>query len=219
MKTSTARTPDLSKRAFARTNAQTIAQRVSLLRELAPGIHSVAEICCGDFSRQQQAYQSELGVQSVRGLDLEAALVAANRARGLECYQGDALESESLRRFVGEDVIFFGPPLSETCDGHRLLGFAEVLPAYNDFTRLLLGDLHYTGLLVCICPNSTSMGDITRLYQDIRLYRPDIHLRLIHRSHSTLTGGGEVTELRLKYIELWFSSQLDDLWEERNSPA
>lgn len=61
------------------------------------------------------------------------------------------------------------------------------------------------------------MGNISRLYQDIQAYRPDIHLRLIHHSYSTITGSGEATEMRLKYIELWFSSALEDLWEVRES--
>jgi hypothetical protein len=122
-----------------------------------------------------------------------------------------------LRRFISDEVIFFGPPLSEDCDGHRLLSFAEVRPSFADFARLLLGALHYGGALVCICPNTTTMGDITHLHRAIRDIRPDINLRQIHHSYSTLTGGNEITDLRLKYIELWFSSKLEDLWEVRES--
>ncbi len=215
MKSSIPRLPDLNRRSFARTNAQTIAQRVALLRELVPGARAIAEICCGDCSRQYQAYTRELGVGTFHGLDLEPAIVAANREKGIECYQGNALDINVLQRFIGDDVIFFGPPLSETCDGHRLIDFHDVVPNYGDFIRLLLGELHYDGLLVCICPNSTNPGDITQLYGEICTIRPDANLRLIHKSYSTLTGNDEITELRLKYVELWFSSKLDDLWEAR----
>jgi hypothetical protein len=215
MKTSIPRFPDLTRNSFARTNEQTIAQRVEILRELTPGVRSIAEICCGDCSRQHQTYTSELGLQTFHGLDLEPAIVAANRAKGIECQQGDALDAIVLQQFVDDDVIFFGPPLSETCDGHRLVGFDEVLPGYGDVTRLLFGELHYKGLLVCICPNSTNPGNITRLYHEIRAVRQDVSLRLIHHSYSTITGNNEATELRLKYIELWFSNRLEDLWEVR----
>ena len=215
MKSSTPRLPDLNRRSFARTNQQTVAQRVALLRELAPDVRSIAEICCGDCSRQHQAYTNELGVQTFHGLDLEPGIVTSNRGKGIECYLGNALDANVIRRFLGDDVIFFGPPLSETCDGHRLLGFDEVVPGYDDFTRVLLGELRYDGLLVCICPNSTNPGDITQLYRQIRIFRPDVNLRLIHKSYSTLTGNDEVTGPRLKYVELWLSSKLDDLWEVR----
>ncbi len=43
--------------AFARTNAQTIAQRVSLLRELLPDVRAIGELCCGDCARQWAAYR------------------------------------------------------------------------------------------------------------------------------------------------------------------
>jgi hypothetical protein len=217
MKPSTSRLPNLTRRVFARTNVQTIAQRVMLLRELVPDARAVTEICCGDCSRQHQAYTGALGIRTFRGLDIEPTIVTANQATGIECYQGDALDANTLRHFIHDDVIFFGPPLSEDCDGHRLLNFGEVLPSYSDFTRLLLGELRYDGLLVCICPNFTNLGDITRLYQEIRTIRPDFNLPLIHHSYSTLTGNNEVTELRLKYIELWFSNRLEDLWEVRES--
>jgi hypothetical protein len=42
------RTPNLTRRAFARTNLQTITQRAALLQQLLPGLASIAEICCGD---------------------------------------------------------------------------------------------------------------------------------------------------------------------------
>jgi hypothetical protein len=211
------RLPDLSRRAFARTNEQTIAQRIHILRELAPDVHSIAEICCGDCLRQHNAYKHELGVQIFRGLDLEPVIAESNRANGIECYVGDALDEKTMRKFAQDDVIFFGPPLSDDCDGHRLIGFDAVVPSFVAFASLLLGVLHYDGLLVCICPNSTDMGNISKLYQDIQTYRPDVHLRLIHHSYSTITGNDESTEMRLKYIELWFSSKLEDLWEVRES--
>jgi len=202
---------------FARTNEQTIVQRVNLLREFAPSARSVAEICCGDCQRQYHAYKQTLGMKTYRGLDLEPSIVASNRANGIECHVGDALNEKVMQNYAQDDVIFFGPPLSDDCDGHRLVGFDAVVPSFPDFARLLLGTLHYDGLLVCICPNSTDMGNISRLYQDIRTYRLDVNLRLIHHSHSTITGSGDVTGMRLKYIELWFSSALEDLWEVRES--
>lgn len=217
MKTSPFRQPNLSRSSFARTNKQTIIQRAALLRELMPDINSVTEICCGDCSRQHQIYSRELSIHHFHGLDLEPAIVEANRAKGIDCYLGNALDVEVLRHFANDDVIFFGPPLSEDCDGHRLLNFGEVTPTYSDFAQLLLGKLNYHGLLVCICPKSTRLGNITQLYHQIRDYRPDVNLRLIHYSYSTLTGNDETTELRLKYVEIWFSSKFEDLWEVRES--
>ncbi len=210
-------TPDPNKRAFARTNSQTIAQRVTLLRELLPGTASVAEICCGDCSQQWLAYTQQLGVRTFRGLDIEPGIVAKNREQGIECVCGDALDRKVLQSFLGADVIFFGPPLSVDCDGHRLLAFREVTPRYGDFAWLLLDGLGYRGTLVCICPKTTTMGDITWLHHQITSYRKDFGLRLIHRTYSTLTGDGQETELRLKYVELVFSSHLEDKWEIRES--
>ena len=112
-------------------------------------------------------------MQAVRGLDLEPAIVTANREREVECYLGNALDANVVRRFIGDDVIFFGPPLSENCDGHRLLDFDEVVPSYDELAKLLLGELGYDGLLVCICPNSTNLGDITKLYRAQKLFHPD----------------------------------------------
>ncbi|HLL54438.1 MAG TPA: hypothetical protein VK447_12870 [Myxococcaceae bacterium] len=208
-------TPDLTRRAFARTNPQTVAQRVALLRELVPGARSIAELCCGDCSVQWEAYRRELGVERYRGLDLEPEIVQANRARGIDCVQGNVLDPAVLRPFLDSDVIFFGPPLSEDCDGHRLLSFREVRPGFDAFARLLLGALGYGGLLVCIGPRGTTAGDARYLYEQIKTVRPDFGLRLMHHSHATVTGGGEVTEPRLKYVELWFSNELGDLWEIR----
>ncbi len=208
-------TPE-SNQSFARTNAQTIDQRVTLLHELVPHAVSIAEICCGNCTRQQMAYTQQLGVQRYRGLDINPTIVDANQMCGIDCYCGDVLDLNALRRFAEDDVIFFGPPLSVKCDGHRLLQFDAVAPSYADFARLVLGDLDYSGLLVCICPKSTTMGDVAKLHHEIRVYRGDFNLRLIHHSYATVTGSGEQTDRRLKYVELWFSDQHDDRWEVRH---
>jgi hypothetical protein len=211
------RVPDLSRRSFARTNLQTIRQRVTLLRELLPNTRSIAEICCGDCTQQWEAYRQLPGLERYRGLDIHPDIVAANEAQGIDCVCGDALDPTVLAQFLDFDVIFFGPPLSVDCDGHSLLEFRQVVPGFADFSRLLLGDLNYDGTLVTICPKATTMGDIRWLYQQIREVRGDAGLRLIHYSVAALTGHGEVTEPRLKYVELWFSSRLDDTWEVRTS--
>ena len=88
------------------------------------------------------------------------------------------------------DVIFFGPPLSAGCDGHRALAFDAVQPGYAAFADLFLGQLGYTGTLVCIGPKTTHMGAIRRLYERIRARRDDFGLRLIHHSYATVTGAG-----------------------------
>ncbi len=201
--------------AFARTNAQTIAQRVTLLRELLPDVRAIGELCCGDCARQWAAYRQAFPDVSYRGLDIAPHIVAANQARGIACACGDVMNPEILRQFLGCDVLFFGPPLSQGCDGHNLLAFHEVIPTYTDFARLLWGDLDYQGTLVCICPNTTTMGDVQRLYAQTRIARPDVNLRLLHYSYATRTGHDEVTPLRLKYGELWFSTVLPDVWEVR----
>lgn len=209
--------PDLHRRGFARTNPQTIIQRARLLRELAPGVTSIAEICCGDCSQQRHLYTELLGIQRFSGLDIDPAIVALNRQAGIECLCGDALDSAVLRSFLGFDVLFYGPPLSVGCDGHQSLAFQDVRPSYADLLQLLVGELRFDGLMVCICPKTTTWGDIRQLYQQARGWRPGLGLRLIHYSHATVTGGGEETELRLKYVELWFSAHLGDLWEVRES--
>jgi hypothetical protein len=213
------RTPDLSKRAFARTNPQTIAQRVAILRELLPGVKSIAEICCGDCSQQLAAYRRELGVEVYRGLDIQPEIVAANRALGIDCVCGDALAEITLRQFLAFEVIFFGPPLSIDCDGHQLLSFREVTPGYTAFVQLLLGEFGYNGTLVCICPKATTMGDVRRLYHQVRALREDFGLRLVYSSYATVTGEGDETEPRLKYLEVWFPNRLEDSWEIRNKTA
>lgn len=210
-----ARTPDLTRKAFARTNPQTIAQRVILLHELLPGVASIAELCCGDCTRQAAAYRRELGVGRYRGLDLVAEIVAANQAQGIDCLCGNVLDRAVLRCFLDFEVIFYGPPLSIECDGHRLLAFREVVPGYDEVAHLLLGELGYNGTLVCICPNSTTPGDARWLYDQIKTARPDFGLRLFHASYATVTGSGIETEPRLKYVELWFSNRLADTWEMR----
>jgi len=209
------RLPAESSPAFARTNAQTIAQRVNLLRELLPDVRAIGELCCGDCARQWAAYRRAFPDVSYRGLDVAPYIVAANQAQGIVCTCGDVLDPATLRQFLACDVLFFGPPLSLACDGHNLLSFHEVIPAYTDFVRLLWGDLDYQGTLICICPNTTTMGDVQRLYAQTRAARPDVNLRLLHYSYATRTGHDEVTPLRLKYVELWFSTALSDVWEVR----
>ena len=209
--------PDLNKWSFARTNPQTIAQRARLLEELFPKIESIAEICCGDCTQQWQAYRQHLPIRAFQGLDIEPGIVDFNRRHGIRCICGDALDKEVLRQFLAFEVIFFGPPLSVGCDGHHLLAFREVVPSYGDFVRVLLGDLGYVGTLVCICPKTTTIGDITWLHHQIQSHCQDFGLRLIHYTYSTLTGSGAETEIRLKYTELWFSSVLAEQWEVRES--
>jgi hypothetical protein len=209
--------PDRNRKSFARTNIQTIQHRISIILELFPQIKSIAEICCGDCLQLQQSYQMSLNITRYVGLDIHPDIVAWNRSRGIECLLGDALEKDTLQRFVDFDLIFFGPPLSVDCDGHRLLTFQEVIPSYGDFGRLLFGELNYKGTLICICPKETTMGDVSWLYTQITELRKEVGLRLIHSSSSTVTGDGEETDLRLKYLELWFSSYLEDAWEIRES--
>jgi hypothetical protein len=209
--------PDPTQRRFARTNVQTIQQRAALLRELLPDTRTIAELCCGDCSAQSEIYRSHLHIERYVGLDLQPEIVAANRARGIECVQGDTLEPKVLRRFADFDVIFFGPPLSIDCDGHQGLAFHDIVPGYLDFARLLLVDLHFAGTLICIGPKTTHLGDAQWLYEQIGHRRSDVKLRLIHHSYSTVTGAGDNTEPRLKYVELWFSTRLPNAWELRTS--
>jgi hypothetical protein len=209
--------PDLKRKSFARTNFQTIFQRIALLRELVPSANTIAEICCGDCSRQFHAYSKHLNVRVFRCLDIEPAIVAENKRKGIECYCGDALDKATLQRFASDDVIFFGPPLSIECDGHHMLRFDEVVPGYKNFARLLLSELKYSGVFICICPNTTTMGDVAKIHHQIRSYREDFNLPVIHHSYSTITGYDEPTEMRLRYIELWFSDKHGDSWDLRES--
>ncbi len=91
------RLPDLA-RPFARTNAQTIAQRVALLRELLPGARAIGELCCGDCRAQSAIYRHELAVERYHGLDIHPGIVAQNRAQGVDCALGDALDANALQR-------------------------------------------------------------------------------------------------------------------------
>ncbi len=201
---------------FARTNHQTIAQRATLLQELLPTAQTIGELCCGDCSRQTEAYR-QTGITHYVGLDISAEIVAANRAKGLDCIQGDVLDPQVVRRFLACEVLFFGPPLSVKCDGHQGFSFAQVVPGYTDFSRLLWTDLAYQGTAIYICPNSTTPADVRQMYDQIRLTRPDVGVRLVWQSWSTETGHGETTEPRLKYVEVWFSSVLPNRWEFRSS--
>ncbi len=209
----TPRTPDHSRRSFARTNPRTILQRAAILRERFPAVRSIAELCGGDCLAQAEAYRRDPGVTRYLAVDIDPAVAARNRDHGIDTILGDALDSAVLQRVTGHDLIFFGPPLSEDCDGHRLLAFDEVRPGFADFVRVLLGDLAYSGTVVLIGPRTTDMGAVRRLHAIVRTIRPDYGLMLIHRSHSRLTGRGEITAPRLKYVELWFSADGGDLWE------
>ena len=208
--------PDIH-RPFARTNIQTVRQRAGLLRELHPGISTIAEICCGDCQAQFDIYRSELGIQRFRGLDLSPDVVALNRSRNIPCDYGNALDSTVMRSFLDFDAIFFGPPLSTDCDGHRLIAFRDVIPDFFTFTNLLLNELNYQGLLVLIGPRTTTPGDARWIDYQIRAIRPDYRLRLMHYSYASVTGLGEPTELRLKYVDLWYQVGQEPQWEVRNS--
>lgn len=209
--------PNLNQPVFARTNIQTIKQRISILKEILPSVDSIAEICCGDCQRQWQAYQKELGITSYKGLDLHPEIVKINQQKGIDCIGGDALAKSTMQQFQDFEVIFFGPPLSVDCDTHRLLGFSDVIPSYKDFMELMLNEIGYQGIIVCICPKTTTIGDIQWLYDQVKSSDHNWGLRLIHHSYSTLTGQDLVTESRLKYLELWFSNCLEDSWEMKNN--
>ena len=207
--------PDVARGVFARTNVQTITQRVALVRELLPGTMHIAELCCGDFQQQADLYQMHLGVKRVVGLDIDPQIVALNQSHGLECMQGDVLAAHSVAQLADFDLLFFGPPLSKNCDGHHLLSFTAVSPSYESFVTAWVGEGAYRGAITCICPRTTTMGDIQQLHHRLRPF--GYGLRLIHHSYATLTGRDERTPLRLKYIELWFARTLPDLWEIRES--
>jgi hypothetical protein len=213
----TYRVPDFSRHQFARTNLQTISQRAVILREQLPTVRALGELCCGDCVAQFDKYRSVFGEIEFCGLDVSPEIVALNQSRNVPCVQGDVMDINRLRSFLKCNVLFFGPPLSVECDGHRLLAFWEVVPAFSDFAQVLWKNLNYHGTCVFICPNTTTPGDARRLYDQIKSWRVDVGLRLLHYSYATRTGNGEVHELRLKYVELWFSSVLPDLWETRNS--
>ncbi len=202
---------------FARTNIQTIRQRAGLLQELAPGITSIAEICCGDCQAQYNLYRAELGVRRFRGLDLSPDVVALNRSRGVPCDYGNALDGVIMQTYLDFEVIFFGPPLSTGCDGHNLIAFRDVVPGFQPFTELLLKDINYQGLLVLIGPRTTTPGDAQWVEHHVRQARPDYRLRLLHYSRATVTGLGEETEPRLKYVELWLQVGSEPGWEVRES--
>ena len=57
---------------------------------------------------------------------------------GMECYLGNALDVNVVRWFIDDDLIFFGPPLSEDCDGHRLVSFDELYQAMEIFPNYCL---------------------------------------------------------------------------------
>jgi hypothetical protein len=176
-------TPKPNQQPFARTNLQTIAQRVAIIQELLPELKSIAEICCGDCSRQWQAYCQQFDIEQYRALDLQPEIVAANRAQGIDCLLGDALDPLIMRQFLSCQLIFFGPPLSLDCDGHRSLSFQAITPSYTHFIQLLLGQLAYSGILVCLSPKTTTLGDARRFYSQVKALRQEFGLRLIHHSY------------------------------------
>lgn len=204
--------PDTNRRSFARTNVQTVMQRGHLLRQLLPDTRAIGEICCGDCATQWQIYRQVLPGVQYTGLDIHPGVVAVNQECGIPCVQGDALDVAAIRPFLTCDVLFFGPPLSLACDGHNLLSFQDVTPGFAAFAHLLLHELQYQGTVICIGPRSTNMGDVRWLYEQVKSWRTDIGLHLIHQSHATVTGDGQQTEPRLKYIDLWFSTCLPDSW-------
>ncbi len=94
------RLPAESVPAFVRTNAQTIAQRVTLLRKLLPGVRAIGELCCGDCARQWTAYRQAFPDVSYRGLDIAPHIVATNQAQGIACTCGNVLDSAALHQFL-----------------------------------------------------------------------------------------------------------------------
>jgi hypothetical protein len=177
------RLPDID-RPFARTNVQTIAQRVGLLRELLPDARAIGGAVLWRLPGAVGHLSARLPIARYHGLDLHPGVVAANRAAGIDCAQGDALEPGALRPFLGDDVLFFGPPLSVNCDGHTLLPFRAVTPGYTDLVTLLFGQLGYDGTLVCIGPQTTTPGDAVGFTKRLSLLIL-AWLRLIHHSYAT----------------------------------
>ena len=68
-----------------------------MLHKLLSGIQSIAEICCGDCSLQQQLYTQQLGIRRFCGLDIEPGIVALNRELGVECICGNALDEKTMQ--------------------------------------------------------------------------------------------------------------------------
>jgi hypothetical protein len=208
--------PDHNK-GFVHTNVKTVEQRAEMIAALLPNTSSIAEICCGNCFLQSDLYRKKLKVQTFLGLDIDQRIVEMNKQQGVACMQGDALNGTTLKKFLDYDIVFFGPPLSVYCDGRQLLPFRKVTPGYFDFVELMVGKLGYKGTLVCICPVTTSMGEIQTLYHSVKTQNKDFRLGLIHHSYSDVTSRGDVTEPRLKYVELWFSVLLEENWVVQKS--
>lgn len=198
---------------FAKTNIDTVLQRVSIIKRLFPNVESIAEICCGDCQRQFDIYKNHFNIKSYRGLDIDPIIVKKNNEKNINCICGNALENNIMQKFLDFDIIFFGPPLSDNCDGHTILKFNKVYPSFFDFLNLMFVELKYNGIINCICPRDTTFGDITWLYKEIKIKEPKLSLPIINYSYSNKTGNDEIHELRLKYVELWFSKNHDNLWE------
>lgn len=197
---------------FARTNVQTIEHRIRLLRRADPPIRSIGELCCGDCRNQRNAYQ-KAGISTYRTLDIDPRIVAFNRSNGVDCIEGDVMNTAVLRPFLTLDALFFGPPLSEDCDRHRLVNFQDVVPSFASFLKLAYDTLDYRGWVICIGPRDTNSGDIQWLRTQLKGLKKQHGLRWIHHTYSTITGRGEPTEPRLKYVELWFHPSEQDWWE------
>ena len=210
-------TPNHSRRSYARTNVQTVLQRAEIIGEILPGVQSIAEVCCGDCFHQWETYKQRFNLSSFIGLDIDCQVVASNQALGIGCRRGDANDIEVVKTLLPYELIFFGPPLSVACEGHSLIPFQAVMPSYTGFTEMLFGELNYQGTVVCTASKHTSMGDIRWLYDRLTSSHRDVGLPLVHYSYSTVTGAGEITEERRKYIEMWFSTTLRNSWEIRTS--
>lgn len=180
-------------------------------------MRAIGEICCGDCACQHATYSELLVLDRYVGLDLDPVIVAANRKRGIECLRGDTLDATVMRSFLACDVLFFGLPLSQNCDGHSLLSFRGTAPGYDDFCALLYGRLGYTGTIVCIAPKQTRLGDVQWLHSQVTRHTLAVNLPLIHWNHATVTGGGEATLPRLKYVGIWLSPRLENRWAQRSS--
>ncbi len=178
----------------------------------------VAELCCGDCRAQEKEYRERLGVERYVGVDVDAQVIRMLKKSGVECLEGDALDAKIVEKLLGFDLIFFGPPLSKDCLGHQFFTFEQVRPSYAEFLTLAYGRLGYTGTIACIGPKTTTLGDARRLYDGINANAGPVSLRAVHYATSSVTGRGESTEPRLKYVELWFSRALADEWERIEFP-
>ncbi len=150
---------DHSRKTFAKTNIDTVLQRVEIIKTLLPDVKTIGEICCGDCTRQFEIYKENFALSSYRGLDIDPFIVKFNLKKGIECLCGSAVDAGIMKNFINYDIIFYGPPLSENCDGHAILDFKAVEPSFLNFMKLIYQDLKYQGMIVCICPRTADMAD------------------------------------------------------------